>query len=534
MGQVRIHQLSSNPSEKSRFRKYWPLITVLALIKFILAYILQDRTYEPHRDEFLYMIEAHHMAWGYLEVPPMMSGLAWLAERMGGTFFWIKFWPSIFGSITYLLVARLIVMFGGRAFALLLGFFPFIFGYYLHVHFMFQPNFLEVFFWTWMGYGLISYCHTGRVSGLYIFGIAFGLGMMSKYSVSFFGISLLFGLAVTSARIVFTSRHFYFALAIGLIIFLPNFFWQFEHGFPIVYHMRELRRQQLQNISQAGFLKDQLLYNLPCIYTWVAGFYRTLFAPAGRRFRFVGIAVAAALGILLLAQGKSYYGMGAYPLLFAFGACQIEAWTQSKYRWVRIPAIAFIALAGCFIDSVALPMLPPGKLANYYATNGLFRKMGFLRWEDQADHPLPQDYADMLSWREMTAKVASVYKSLDSTERKYTALDTDNYGEAGAVNFYGPEFGLPPANGTAANFLLWISPTLYQANRVILVTDYKEIMNSKFVHGFQSAAIRDSISNPLAREFRTYILLLERPSNSFRLSWQADHQSQRKKTSIFE
>src|ERR1700689_3591231 len=182
------------------------LVYLLALLKFVLPFLIQNSTYEPHRDEFLYIAEAHHMAWGYLEVPPVMSVFAYVTNTMGGSFFWIKIWPSLFGSLTYILVARLILSMGGKMFALILGFLPFIFGYYMHVHFMFQPNFLEVFFWTLMAYGLVRYVQTEKPNGLYIAGIALGLGMMSKYSVSFFAISLLVGLLLTKERKIFLNK----------------------------------------------------------------------------------------------------------------------------------------------------------------------------------------------------------------------------------------------------------------------------------------------------------------------------------------
>src|ERR1700685_3673864 len=108
------------------------LIIFLALVKFILPFFLQNPVYEPHRDEFLYLAEARHMAWGYLEVPPLMSVLAYLTNLLGGGLFWIGIWPSLFGALTYIVVGRLILHLGGKGFALVLGFLPFVFGYYMH------------------------------------------------------------------------------------------------------------------------------------------------------------------------------------------------------------------------------------------------------------------------------------------------------------------------------------------------------------------------------------------------------------------
>ena len=165
--------------------RYWILIIVLAAIKFILPFILQSSVYEPHRDEFLYLAEGNHPSWGYMEVPPLLSVFAWVINLFGQEMFWIKLWPSLFGSITFIVVGAIVLSLGGKSYALFLSFLPFIFGVFLRIHFLFQPNFLEVFFWTTLGYSMIRYIQTNRIKWLYIFGISAGLGMMSKYPKSF-------------------------------------------------------------------------------------------------------------------------------------------------------------------------------------------------------------------------------------------------------------------------------------------------------------------------------------------------------------
>ena len=398
---------------------------------------------------------------------------------------------------------------------------------------MFQPNFLEVFFWTLMAYGLIRYVQTRNRKKLYLFGAALGLGMMSKYSVAFFGISLLLGLLLTKERKILLNRHFFYAMLLGLGIFLPNLIWQYMHGFPVVYHMKELQHQQLEKVSQADFLKDQFLFNLPGIFIWVSGLVWVSFHPAGKPYRFIGWAVLIVIIILLAGHGKSYYGMGAYPILFGFGAVFLERWTESSRTLVRYPMLFFVFGFGCFINTVALPFLPPQQLAAYYAKNSVFRKLGFLRWEDQKDHALPQDFADMLSWEEMTEKIAKVYNALDSGEKSQTILDCDNYGEAGAVTYYGPPYHLPSVMGHSANFLFWTPSDFYQSNIVILATDFREEIHSDFIHEFRSAEVVDSITNPYAREFASYIILLKGPSPKFRNDWKAYYESLRQKTSYF-
>src|SRR4051812_13135246 len=117
------------------------LLYFLTVIKLILPFFLQHSFYQPHRDEFLYLAEGHHPAFGYMEVPPLLSVFAWLTNAFGGSMFWIKIWPAIFGAFTFFLVGKMILSLGGRGFALLLGFLPFVVDGYIRLFFLFQPNF---------------------------------------------------------------------------------------------------------------------------------------------------------------------------------------------------------------------------------------------------------------------------------------------------------------------------------------------------------------------------------------------------------
>ena len=226
---------------------------LLALLKFILPFFLQSSIYEPHRDEFLYLAEGNHPAFGFMEVPPLLSVFAWITGLLGNGMFWIKFWPSLFGALTFILVGKLIISIGAKTFALILLFFCFFFTGFLRVHFLFQPNFLEIFFYTVIATGLVQWVRTSENKWLYITGIGAGLGLLSKYSVAFYLISLVPALLLTKQRTIFLNRHFYFALGLAFLIFLPNLIWQFSYHLPVFYHMHELTSTQLQYVQASFF-----------------------------------------------------------------------------------------------------------------------------------------------------------------------------------------------------------------------------------------------------------------------------------------
>jgi Dolichyl-phosphate-mannose-protein mannosyltransferase len=493
---------------------YWPLVILLAAIKFILPFLLQSSVYEPHRDEFLYLAEGHHIAWGFMEVPPLLSVFAWLIHVCGDGIFWIKFWPSLFGAFTFIIVANIIRSLGGKSFALLLGLLPFIFGAYLRIHFLFQPNFLEIFFWTMIAWSIISWIQTQQNKWLYIFGLSVGLGMMSKYSVAFFVASILIGLLFTPQRKIFTNKHFYAAALLAFIIFLPNLLWQYHHHFPVIYHMNELQKNQLQYVSPAGFLIDQLIINLPCVFIWITGLCWISFSLKAKQYRFIGVAYVSVIVLLLIGHGKNYYSLGVYPVLFAFGAYQLEQFTALRFKFLRYVFIIIPLGIGYVFLPIALPLYEPGKLAAFYEKRHT-EKIGVLKWEDQKNHPLPQDFADMLGWEEMTKKMAVAYNTLDSNEKKRTILFCDNYGQAGSVNYYAGKYHIPEAYSDNASFLYWM-PEILNFDNIVLITDDHQEMHHEFIKNFASAVLIDSVTNLYAREKGSLIIVLKGPNEQFK------------------
>jgi hypothetical protein len=486
-------------------QKLHRLLYFFAFIKFILPFLLQSSFYEPHRDEFLYLAEGKHMAWGFMEVPPLLSVFAWLTNLFGGSIFWIKFWPSLFGALTFILVGKIIISLGGKYFALLLGLLPFVTGAYLRVHYLFQPNFLEIFFWTLIAYSCIRYVQTQNNKWLYVLGVAIGLGMLSKYSVLFFAVSILGGLLITDQRKIFKNKHFYYAAAIGFLIFLPNLIWQFAYHFPVALHMKKLQRTQLQYISPVDFLTAQLLMNVACIFVWIRGLIWTAFAAKAKSYRFIAWAYVFVVALLLLGHGKGYYALGAYPVLFAFGAYRLEQLATNRLYFLRYVFIAFILFIAYHAVPLLLPIFEPTKLAAFYRERHL-EKTGALRWEDLKNHPLPQDFADMIGWKTMAEKTAAIYNSLPEEEKSKTVVKSDNYGLCGALNFYGAKLGLPQVYGYDASFLLWI-PDTFNVRNVITVGEEMPDPRRNLLKYFSSISVKYELKDSLAREDGSKIIL---------------------------
>ena len=488
------------------------LLILLAFIKLIVPFFLQHSFYQPHRDEYLYLAEAQHLAWGYMEVPPLLSVFAWITNFFGGSLFWIRIWPALFGALTFFLVGRIILSLGGRSFALFLGWLPFMVEGYMRLFFLFMPNFLDVFFWTLISFSIIRFIQTERNKWLYLFGAAVGLGMMSKYSVAFYTISILAGILLTRHRRIFINKHFYFASLLALLIFLPNIIWQYNHRFPVITHMNELQDEQLKYNSALGFIISQLMMNLPCIFILIGGLAHVLFYKQGKTFRFAAWTYFIVILLLIVLRGKDYYALGAYPVLFAFGAYQLEKATGLKLRWTRYAMIIFPLALGLFAMPLIMPLAKPEVLAKYYEKTGL-SKTGSFKWEDQQMHPLPQDFADMMGWKEMAMKTGAVYNNLPEDQKLKTMIYCRGYYSAGALNYYRKEAGLPEVYSDNASFLFWM-PEKYDMKNLIMVGHRFPDKDDIVFQQFEKVSVKDSIDIPLFRENGMKIFLFENGNDS--------------------
>ncbi len=502
----------------SRQQKSYLIIFAFAIIKFLVPFLFIHPAFELHRDEYLYLADADHLAWGYIEMPPMLAVMGAISKLGGTSFYTIYFWDALFGSATLVLVGKIVLQLKGNSYAVFIACLSFLTAGFLRIHILFQPNILDIFFWTLSSYLLIYWINTDDKKYLYYLGVCFGLGMLAKYTIVFFIVSFLISLVIPSKSKWLLNKHLYCSLFLGLLIASPNLIWQVTHHFPVLHHMQLLQEQQLQHISRIQFLIDQVLLTLPCFYIWMMGLWFVFAKKEGRKYISIGIIYLSTIGLFLLLQGKSYYAAGIYPVLFSIGGTYlgqiIESYSRNFIRWSVAIGIPVIMLFLCFSGfPVLLPYQSPQTLEKTYIKMNV-AKMGLLNWEDGKAHALPQDFADMLGWKEMALKVASAYNTLDSADKKHTIIFCDNYGQAGAVNYYQKAFHIPKPYSLNASFIYWIPDSLSVNNIVLLTEDKKELEHS-FIKDFQSAVVTDSVTNHYAKEQGDLIIILKGANQHF-------------------
>ncbi|MDB5235487.1 MAG: hypothetical protein JWR44_2480, partial [Hymenobacter sp.] len=303
-----------------------------ALLKFVSGYWLISPAYDLQRDEYLYLNQGQHLAWGYLEVPPLIAAQGWLTLKMGGGLGWVHFWPLLWGAGTVYLLGRLAQRLGGGWFATSLACTCYLGTGFARLNLLFQPNSFEVFGFMFCLYWLVCFFQQERPRYLYLLGLGLGLGLLNKYTTLFFIAALGGALLLTPARRLLLNRHFWGAAGLALLLWLPNLLWQLQHGVPFLHHMALLHGSQLVHVELSEFIKDQLLTCAAALWVWLPGLLALLLGRAFRPYRAVGWVPVLGVALLAALHGKSYYAMGYYPVLFAFGA----VWWENRFRqWTR-------------------------------------------------------------------------------------------------------------------------------------------------------------------------------------------------------
>lgn len=479
---------------------YWPLILLLAIVKFVLPLFLQDPIYELQRDEYLYYQQGQHLALGYLENPPLISYLGFISSWFGGSEAWIKFWPSLFGASTVVLTCLITAELGGKLFAQFIAGLSIITGAYLRMHYLFQPNMLDIFFWTLAVYFIIRYINDKKDKYIFWFILSFALGFWGKYSIVFIVVSMLLSLLISKHRKIFTNKNFYTYSLIGIFIIIPNIWWQYNHNWPLIHHMKELQDTQLKYMNPSGFLVDQLMMFMATILIWIAGLIWFL---KNKEWRFLAITYFFVIILLIAGRGKSYYSAGIYPMLLAAGAVAWEQWTVKK-NWIRYVATLLIIGISYMILPMLLPIWKPEKLAAFYKKHGIEHK-----WEDQKNHELPQDFADMLGWKEMTEKTKSFFDSLPDSLKANTVIYARNYGQAGSMKFYSKDnYFSNKIISDNGSFIFWIPERLWMKNLIFVGHNIPSKKDAVFQH-FEKVMVIDSITNPVSRQFGDKIVYFE-------------------------
>ena len=416
------------PTSRTR-ADLWLLIAIAAAT--VVAHLLTGGRYGFHRDELATLDDARHLAWGYVAYPPVTPFFGWLSLHLFGTSLaGFRFFASLAGAIAIVLAGLIARELGGGRGAQLLTAcatvpFPLAAGALM------QYVSFDYLAWVAVAYFVARLCRSGDPRWWLAIGAAIGFGMLSKYSMPFLVAGLAVGFFASELRRHLGSKWLWLGAGLTLLLFLPNLLWQWRHDFISLTFLQRIHARDIQIGRTGTFLPDQLEITLLAFPLALAGIYFYFFTERGRQFRVLGWMFLVPLVLFLVAKGRGYYLAPVYPMLYAGGAVLGESWLQRCGRGGRV-AVTSLAFVALLLNSamVALVFLPIAPVNSPW-------------WQRMVQ--INGDLREEIGWQELVENVARIRDSLSPEDRARVRIFCGNYGEAGAINLYGPRYGLRPA-----------------------------------------------------------------------------------------
>jgi len=439
------------------------------------------RGYGFFRDELYFIACSQHMDWGYVDHPPGVAVVAWLVRHLlGDSVSAMRFVPVVFAALQVLLTGLTAAALGGRRYAQLLACLcvlaaPQYFGSYLNTDMFMDLGWAAC---AWVAARILA----GESERLWLlFGLFAGLALEGKHAMVFFCVAFIAALLIAPQRRMLASKWLWAGVGVAFLLALPNLIWEYRHHWATYELLSNIAKSDKNLVlGPWTYLRSNMdAMNIVALPVWVAGLLWLLFAKDARRFRALGWMWIFSFIIFLVLKGKDYYLTPVYATLFAAGATAIEAWLARRTQPLQAvlkPAVAAIILLGGMIGwPLAMPVMPVEKFIRYSQALGVAPK----RTETLNVSLLPQQYADMFGWKELAASVAHVYGTLSSEDRGKCGILAQNYGEAGAIDYFGREYGLPRAISGHQSYWMW-GPGPYSGECLIVVGKSREWVENYF------------------------------------------------------
>jgi hypothetical protein len=417
------------------------------------------------RDELYYVANSHHLGLGYVDHPPLVGWLTALARSLfGSSQLALRCLPALAGGATVYAVSRIAAALAGATqpvtgepsrsvlwATLLAGSATALAPVYIGTFGYLSMNAFDTLFWVLCVGALFRILAGGDPRWWLAFGALSGLGLENKISVLFLGFGVAVGLLLTPARRQLRTRWPWFGGGLALLLFTPHLAWQVANGWPTPEFIHNATEHKNLPVAPLDFLAAQLEgMGYPATAVAVAGLAFLLFAPRAARFRSLGWIPVAIFALLVVQRSKPYYFAPAWGLLFAAGGVALAS-ARPRWRWLAPVLLALLVAFGLLAAPLAKPLL------GVDATVAYMQRLGEEAGTDERKEigRLPQFFADRLGWRELALTVSEVYAALPAAERPAACAFGQNYGQAGAIDFYRGEMELPPAISGHNSYWLW-------------------------------------------------------------------------------
>lgn len=386
--------------------------------------------YGWHRDELYFFEAGQRLAWGYVDFPPVVAVLARMSsELFGGSLIGLRLFPALaVGGVVLLTGATAREMGGGRKAEVMGAVGAGLCPLFLGAGHLLSAATLELAAWALLVWLVVRVLAGGDDRLWVAVGVVAGVAFLAKHSAVFLVFALAVGLMVGGRRRVFAGRWLWIGAAVAGVIALPNVLWHASHDWPVFDMLRSLAEES-ENVDSLVFIPAQLFITSFTAVVWIPGLLWLLRDPSARPWRPIALAYLVLVVLFVATSGKPYYAAGMYPTLVAAGAV---AWERRGSFKVPGAAVAVGSVGLLF----ALPIVPV---------------------ERAADIPIEDvelEFGAQLGWERLVNEVAAAHESLPAD----AVVVTRSYGEAGAIDLYGPPLGLPRAFSVSNNYWLWGPP----------------------------------------------------------------------------
>jgi hypothetical protein len=455
-------------------------ILVLLALSRIILHLLTNSQYGFHRDELGFLADARHLDWGFVTYPPLTPFIGRIAlELFGPSTVGVRFFSSLAQGTALVITGLMAGELGGKRWAVIVaGLAVWIAPVSLIQGALFQYVSFDYLWWVLAAYCMLRLLKTENPRWWLGIGAAIGLGMMTKFTMGFFAIGIAGAVLLTPARRYLKSIWLWAGIGVALVLFLPNLIWQIQHDFISLQHLSAIHAHDVQIGRANNFLLDQFVLGAnPFTFPiWLAGLYSYFFIRSSRPFRTLGWMYLIPLVLFAVSQGRGYYLAPAYPMLLAAGAVAVEGWLARRRPQVSrlFKALTWggIALGGVIITALALPLAPVNSA-----------------WWDIASSAVP-DLKEEIGWPELVQTVAQIRNGLPAAEQAQAGIFANNYGEAGAIDMYGPALSLPPALSGVNTY--WLRGYGNPPPQTLIVVGYRR---SDIEPYFDSCQVAGQITN---------------------------------------
>lgn len=456
------------------------------------------------RDELYYVACSDHLAWGYVDHPPLSIALLWLARRIfGDSLAAIRILPALAGAASVFATGAIARELGGRrlaqALAALGTFFAPVFLVMSHSYSM---NGFDVLAWTLLAWLAIRILRHDRSHAWLWLGLVAGLGLENKYSVGFFVFGLGVGLLLTRQRRQLASPWPWLGGLLALALWAPHLAWQIDSGWPSLEFMAAATAEKNVRLGPFEFFVSQItLGHALAAPIWITGIFALLFRPAWRTLRPLGLAYVALFALFVVQGGKAYYLAPVLPLLFAAGSATIEAGcVQRGWRWPMPAAVAGMLVFGLAAVPLAMPVFAVETQIAYFDAVGIREP----RMEHSQRGVLPQHLADHFGWHELVDTIERVATQLPAEEREHAVVFARNYGEAAALDVLG-RGRTPRAISGHNNYWLWGPGELRRDDPVIVLGSSPAELGRWFEHVERVETVRCAYCMPFQNDVPVHL-----------------------------